>query len=296
MGKKTDLKDSCAYCGVTNCIDLFRHRKEDGELVGGELYVYKQLNHSRVVSEGLTMHVCSNGKLLQCACFIVGPAYVGCPDHYLTNISVEIVRDMKASFYLAMSGHYRQAILIQRCVFENFLYGLYFHTEDYFFSKTDDERKQIQKTFMSWMEGGFRRSDDYLLDIIRRGGLITDIEKRDWRKLYSQLSQFVHTILHTPTGKTIKYGDAEVRGCEAVVEFNKDSLIEWSNYYQKVFFLVLHKLLILYPFVKNEEAGKLALKFIRAEFKDARDELANPYLDSLLRMRAGRSSAKNLSN
>lgn len=296
MGKKTDLKDSCAYCGVTNCIDLFRHSKEDGELVGGELYVYKQLDHSRVVSEGLTRHVCSNGKLLQCACFIVGPAYVGCPNHYLTNISVEIVRDMKASFYLAMSGHYRQAILIQRCVFENFLYGLYFHTEDYFFSKTDDERKQTQKTFMSWMEGGFRRSDDYLLDIIRRGGLITDIEKRDWRKLYSQLSQFVHTILHTPIGKTIKYGDAEVRGCEAVVEFNKDSLIEWSNYYQRVFFLVLHKLLILYPFIKNEEAGKLALKFIRAEFKDARDELANPYLDSLLKMRAGRSIAKNLSN
>jgi len=143
------------------------------------------------------------------------------------------------------------------------------------------------------MEGGFRRSDDYLLDIIRRGGLITDMEKSDWRKLFGQLSQFVHTILHTPTGKTIKYGTAEVSGCEAVVEFNKDSLIEWSNYYQRVFFLVLYKLLTLYPFVKSEEAGKLALRFMRAEFKDVRGELANPYLDGLLSMRAGRSVTKN---
>jgi len=292
VGKKTDLKDSCAYCSVINCIDLFRHHREDGELVGGELYVYKRLSHSLVVSEGLTRHVCSNGRLLQCACFIVEPAYMGCPNDYLTNICIEIVRDMKASFYLAMSGHYRQAILIQRCVFENFLYGLYFHTEDYFFSKSEDERDQVRKTFMSWMDGGFRKSDEYLLEMIQRGKLITDVEKREWRKLFVQLSQFVHTILHTPTGKTIKYGNAEVRGCEAIVEFSKDSLIEWSRYYQRVLFLMLHRLLIIYPFIKSEEAGKLALKFIRAEFRGTRDELTNPYLDSLLTMRAGRSTAK----
>jgi hypothetical protein len=292
VGKKTDLKDSCAYCSLTNCIDLFRHHKKDGELVGGELYVYKRLSHSLVVSEGLARHVCSNGKLLQCACFIVGPAYIRCPNDYLTKICIEIVRDMKASFYLAMSGHYRQAILIQRCVFENFLYGLYFHAEDYFFSKSEDERNQVSKTFMSWMDGGFRKSDDYLLEMIQRGKLITDVEKREWRKLFVQLSQFVHTILHTPTGKTIRYGNAEVRGCEAVVEFSKDGLIEWSGYYQTILFLVLQKLLILYPFIKGEEAGKLALKFIRAEFRGARDELSNTYLDSLLTMRAGRSTAK----
>jgi hypothetical protein len=292
VGKKTDLKDSCAYCSLTNCIDLFRHRRKDGELVGGELYVYKQLSHSLVVSEGLARHVCSNGKLLQCACFIVGPAYVGCPNDYLTRICVETVRDMKASFYLAMSGHYRQAILIQRCVFENFLYGLYFHTEDYFFAKSQDERNQVLKKFKAWIDGGFRKSDDYLLEIIQRGGFITDVENKEWHKLFDQLSQFVHTILHTPTGKTIKYGNAEVRGCEAVVEFSKDSLIEWSRYYQRVLFLILQKLLIIYPFIKTEEAGKLALKFIRAEFRDARGELNNPYLDSLLTMRAGRSITK----
>lgn len=289
MGKKTDLKDSCAYCNVINCIDLFRHGKDDGELVGGELYVYKLLNHSRVTDEGLTKHVCSNGSLLQCACFIAGPAYVGCPNDYLTNISIEIVRDMKASFYLAMSGHYRQAILIQRCVFENFLYGLYFHAEDYFYSKSEDDQKQVQKSFTSWMDGRFRKSDEYLLDIIERGGLITKTEKTEWRALFGQLSQFVHTILHTPTGRKIKYGNVEVSGCEAVVEFNKDSLIEWSKYYQRLFFLVLYKLLVLYPFVRKEEAGKLALKFIRAEFKSVKEELDNPYLNELLRMRGTKS-------
>jgi hypothetical protein len=292
MGKKTDLRDSCACCSVTNCVNLFRHTKDDADSVGGELYLYRQLSHPRVVGEGLTKQVCSNGRLLECACFIAGPAYVGYPDHYLTNISIEIVRDMKASFYLAMSGHYRQAIQIQRCVFENFLYGLYFHAEDYFSSKSENDQKEVQKKFMSWMDGGFRKSDEYLLDIITRGGLITKAEKTEWRILFGQLSQFVHTILHTQIGKKIKYGNVEVSGCEAVVEFNKDSLIEWSKYYQRVFFLIFYKLLVLYPFVKKEEAGRLALKLIRAEFKDIKEELNNPYLNELLKMRGGKPATK----
>lgn len=102
----------------------------------------------------------------------------------------------------------------------------------------------------------------------------------------------MHTILKTPTGKAIKYGNVEIQGCYAVVEFNKDSLIEWSRYYQRVLFLVLYKLVSLYPFVKREEAVKLALKFIRAEFTDVRQELNNPYLDELLKMRSGKSVAK----
>jgi len=289
MGKKTDLKDCCAYCGITNCINLFRHTRDDDKLVGGELYVYKQLNHSGVLNEELAKHVCSNGVLLQCACFIVGTSYVLNPDNFITIISNEIVRDMKASFYLAMSGHYRQAILIQRCVFENFLYGLYFHTEDYVFSKSESDQKEIYAKFMAWINGGFRKSADYLLDIIQRGRLISKAEKKAWRTLFKELSQFVHTILKTPTGRKIKYGDVEIEGCYAVVEFNKDSLIEWSRYYQRVLFLVLCKLISLYPSVKREEAVKLALKFIRTEFKGIREELNNPYLEELLKMRVRKS-------
>lgn len=295
MGKKTDLKDCCAYCTSTNCIDLFRHEKDDDELVGGELYVYKLLAHPRIKDEELEKHVCSNGVLLQCACFIIGTAYLLNPDNFLTTISNEIVRDMKASFYLAMSGHYRQAILIQRCVFENFLYGLYFHAEDYVFSKGESDQKDVQANFMSWIDGGFKKSDANLLDIIQRGQLISKTEKKEWRNLFKELSQFVHTILKTPTGRKIKYGNVEIDGCYAVVEFNKDNLIEWSRYYQRVLFLVLCKLITLYPSVKKEEAGKLALKFVRAKFKDVREELNNPYLDELLKMRGGKSVAKTKS-
>lgn len=293
MGKKTDLKDTCASCKVINCIDLFRHTKNDNEFTGGELYVYKQLTHTKVINEELTRYICSNGRLLQCACFIVGSAYEEYSNHYLTNICIEIVRDMKSSFYLAMSGHYRQAILLQRCVFENFLYGLYFHAEDYVFSKSEDDQKIVQKNFKAWLNGKSpRKSTGYLLDIITKGGLISKEEKTEWHKLFNQLSKFVHTILHTPTGQAIKYGNVEISGCAAVVEFDKNSLTEWSGYYQTLLFLVLHKLLILYPSVKKKDAGKLALKFIKAEFKEFKGELKNPYLIELLKMRAGKLVAK----
>jgi hypothetical protein len=290
MEKKTDLKDCCAYCEVTNCINLFRHENDDSELVGGELYVYKLLAHPRIKDQGLDKHICSNGVLLQCACFIVGPLYEKIPQDYLTNISNEIVRDMKASFYLAMSGHYRQAILIQRCVLENFLYGLYFHAEDYVFSKSKNGQRDINAKFMHWLSGGFRKSCDYLLDITQRGRLISIAEKKECRTLFKGLSQFVHTILKTPTGKTIKYGSVEIKSCYSEVEFDKESLIEWSRYYQKLLFFILYKLITIYPTIKKEDGGKLALRKIIAEFKDVKEELNNPHLNELLKMKVGKFS------
>jgi len=93
----------------------------------------------------------------------------------------------------------------------------------------------------------------------------------------------------------IKYGDVEVSGCYAVVEFNKDNLIEWSRYYQKLLFLILHKLLIIYPFVKKQDGGKLALRFMKAEFKDMKKEFNSPHLDELLKMRGGKPVVKTKS-
>lgn len=289
MAKKTNLKDSCACCAQSDCINLFRHRDDTNELVGGELYLYNQLRHPRIEDEKLAEYVCSNGRLLQCACFVVGTLDTLFPTNYLIVISNEIVRDMKASFYLAMSGHYRQAILIQRSVFENFLYGLYFITEYYEFSKNEEERKELERKFDSWIDGGFRKGDSYLIDVIQKGGVIATYESKLWKTLFEELSQFVHTIQKTPTGKAIKYKTFQIKTCYAEVEFDKEGLIEWSRYYQTIFFLILFKLISMYPVVKREEAGKLALKILRAEFRDKRKELKNPYLDEILKMRVRKS-------
>lgn len=284
MAKKTDLKGSCAWCGIIDCVNLFRHR-DDSESIGGELYLYNQLRHPRVIDEDLGKYVCSNGVLLQCACFIVATLDELRPGDYLITISNEIVRDMKTSFYLAMSGHYRQAIVVQRCVLENFLYGLYFITEYFEFSEDDDERKEVGSKFRSWINGGFRKREEYLIDIIQKGRVISRVEGKRWKSLFDELSKFVHTIEKTPTGKAIKYKTFRIRTCYAEVEFDKEALAEWSKYYQSVFFLILFKLITMYPDVKKEDAGKLAFRKLRAEFRDRRKELEDPYLDEILKMR-----------
>lgn len=204
-------------------------------------------------------------------------------------VSNELVRDMKASFYLAMSGHYRQATIIQRCVFENFLYGLYFTVDYHRFSHSDEDRKIVKENFNSWVSGGFTKKVSDLLDSIERAAVIDKAEKKGWQILYSDLSKYVHTILHTPTGEKIKYGNIEMPDCYAMVEYNKKDLIEWSNFYQRVMFLILHCLLGSYPFIKRLDAGKIALRDIRACFKSMRDELKNSDLDAILKMRSGKS-------
>ena len=294
MAKKTDLKDSCACCAQTNCLNLFRHRDDADKSVGGELYLYNQLRHPRIEDEKLGEYICSNGKLLECACFIVQTLDTLFPTNYLIVIGNEIVRDMKVSFYLAMSGHYRQAVLIQRCVFENFLYGLYFNTEYCEFCKHDDERKEVDSRFRSWINGGFRKGEKYLIEIIRKGEVISREESEWWKSLFDELSKFVHTIQKTPTGKAIKYKTFQIKTCYAEVEFDKEGLIEWSRYYQTIFFLILFELISMYPVVKKEKAGKLALKILRAEFRDKRKELKNPYLDEILKMRVRKSDSNNI--
>lgn len=286
MAKKiTNLKDSCAHCQEINCIDLFSNSKDD-DLVGGELFLYNQLHHSMKEDEDLSLHICANGRLLECACFIISTLDELFPDDYLIIVSNEVVRDMKTSFYLAMSGHYRQAILIQRCVFENFLYGFYFYTEYYKFSKDETDKKELHKKFLSWINGSFRKKESDLIDIIRRGECISKEEIKLWLNLFKNLSQFVHTIQKTHTGEAIKCGkNIEMKSCYSEVEFNKDKLIEWSRYYQAVFFLILNKLISKYPAIKKEEPGKLALEMLRTEFRGKTKELNNRDLENLLKMR-----------
>lgn len=286
--RKTNLRDTCACCKVIECIDLFSHRKDEDELVGGELYLYSKLSHSGILDEELSTHVCSNGRLIECGCFFIETLNDLFPEDYLIIVSNEVVSDMKTSFYLAMSGHYRQAILLLRCVFEEFLYGLFFSTEHYKFAKKPEEKKEVKEKFKSWLNGGFRKSNLYLTEIVCRGRVISKEEKKEWNKLFDELSKYVHTIQKTPTGKAIMHKNVEIKTCLANVAFDKKSLIEWSEYYQDVFFLIFYKLITFYPSVKQEEVGQLALDLFKGEFRDKRKENDNSYLDKILKMKVRR--------
>ena len=278
MGEKTDLKDSCAYCKITNCLDLFRHTKEYGQqLIGGELYIYKQLKHSNIDEQKYRQYICLNGVLFQCLCFVINTSNVLFPEDPLAVICNEVVGDMKASLYLALSGHYRQAIIIQRCIFENFLYGLYFGTKYYKFSNDKSIQEDVVKEFNSWCKGNKSpKSTRELLDIIYIGRTISKDEKREWDRLYGDLSKFVHTILHTSTGEKIKEEikggkkerKTELNTCHAVVEFNEIKLKEWASYFQRLSFIILYKVIFLYPPIKNVNEGKTALWLIRTHFKN----------------------------
>lgn len=104
----------------------------------------------------------------------------------------------------------------------------------------------------------------------------------------------MHTIGKTPTGKVIRYGSVEIIGCYSEVMFDRESLIEWSHYFQQIFFLVLCTLLTIYPFVKKEKAGELALRKLRVEFKKSQEELNGTYLNKILKFRIPKTNNANL--
>jgi len=278
----TDLKDTCACCEIIDCINLFDHKNEDPIFLGGELYLFKRFHHEKIMEEKLDNMVCSNGDLIQIACYLITDLNKRWPDEYVILTTNEVVRDMKASFFLAISGHYRQSIQILRCIFENFLYGMYFSTESKKFVHDDDGRKRLENNFRTWIEGDFQKNDCYLRDIIKKGGYITDWEYSNWGKLYAELCKYIHTIKQTLTGRKILHGDIEITDCYSVVEYNEERLLEWSKYYQQLFFLILYQLINMFPDVKKGKMGKEALKIIKQSFQEKKEKLDNMYLDKIL--------------
>jgi len=287
MVDELDVKNSCVSCSYIDCINLYRCRKYGDRQIGGELYLYSQFDNTKIYKEKLYNHVCLNGSLLKCACSIVFTLNELFPKDYLVIIGNEIVRDMKASFFLAMSGHYRQAILLQRCVFENFLYGLFFSTDYEGAIKSDEEKKNIDEQFYKWLNGDYEfRKPGKIRTIkndLQKNYLISEEENSEWKKLNNELCHFVHTIQKTSTGMDlIKCGDVEMKSCYSDVEFDEKSLKEWSKYYQRTFFLILNKLIKLFPSIKKEETGKKAFDILDEQFKKRRGELENKYLDEIL--------------
>lgn len=95
-----------------------------------------------------------------------------------------------------LSGHYRQAMQVLRCRFENIISRAYFHSplgqlkKDS--SATKDEFIQLKKRFNNWKNEG-RVNIRASLKILRRINFLNRVEEKEWKELYGNLSRFIYT-------------------------------------------------------------------------------------------------------
>jgi len=259
-------------CERLKCLNLFEKSKDSVD-AGNELYVYSILGEKIKNKLDLIAHVCINGSFLNASCFLTVPIYRDRKESYLSDILIQVTRDFKASMFLAFSGHYRQAMQVLRCAFENIISGVYYQSDLISLKKKKSKAvdfSRLEKRFNEWKKEGrvnIRKS----IEVLRRDGFLSTDEEKDWHKLYGLLSKFIHTpeefVTHVRHG-----GELKLKGdfvCPAATYFNEEQLVEWSDCFQHVFAILLKTIAEFHPDVFDTESGKIAVaKHIKPELKE----------------------------
>lgn len=266
MSSKKKEAYECHKCPEIDCLNLFDHL-EKHENVGGELYIYELLGKKMQKRyDELNKYVCKNGNLIRITCFLVDPVTKLKEESYLKDVLNQSAKDLKASMFLAFSGHYRQAMQVLRCSFENLISGVYFHSELCQLRNNNAPKEDFAKLanrFNNWKKSG-RANIRASIEILYRIGFLTQNEAGEWKKLYSNLSRFIHTpeehlfiVKHEDILK-----DIEVT-CSSTTYFSEDSLKIWSASFEKVFLSILKIIVAYHPFSLETESGKIAVNQLR---------------------------------
>ena len=262
----------CHRCPEIKCLNLSYHLRKYKN-IGHELYIYKLLGKKMEEKfDELKKYVCRNGDLLQATCFLVNPITELEEKSYLKDVLYQSAKDLKASMFLAFSGHYRQAMQVLRCSFENLISGVYFHSDLCELRKNDGTKEEfvrLEKRFNEWKKGG-RVNIRASLEVLRRIGFLNPNEEKDWRELYSNLSRFIHT----PKEYIYRVKHEDMLNiemtCLASTYFSEDALRAWSNSFQKVFVAILKTIVEYHPFAIETKSGKIAIDDLRSIEKELR--------------------------
>lgn len=273
---KNSIDFDCLKCEYINCFNLFK-KSEDLSDAGQELYVLNLLGEkveNRI--DIMSAYVCANGKFFNASCFLLGRLEE--EKGYLLEILIQAVRDFKASIFLAFSGHYRQAMQILRCAFENIISGLYFQSD--FVSLIEKKARKedlikLEKRFNEWKRqgrGDIRKS----IEILRRIGFLNRDEEREYYKLYDLLSRFIHTPKEFNVYMKHKSGQNKLKReiiCPASTYFDEGHLADWSNTFQEVFVVLLKSIATFYPNAFQTDSGEIAVKMIRGMINEFPDKI-----------------------
>jgi len=269
--------ENCMRCDMIDCLKLFEKSKDSVD-AGQELYVYSILFEKVKNKLDLGAHVCTNGRFLNASCFLAVPIFSDHRESYLCDILIQVTRDFKASIFLSFSGHYRQAMQVLRCAFENIISGVYFHSDliDLIQKKAKvEDFSRLERRFNEWKKQG-RGNIHKKIEVLRRIGFLSMDEEKDWHKLYGLLSKFIHTPEEFIT--YVKHGgELKLKGdfvCPACTYFNEEQLIEWSDCFQSVFVVLLKTIAEFHPEAFDTESGKLVVpKLIEPQLKKFGDKI-----------------------
>ena len=190
--------EKCLECNIIPCINLYRKVNEHA---GGELYVILEHNKPTVYPP------CHLGILIYVICQLLNEVL----DSVSLPLYIQCVRDLKASIFLTLTGHYRTAIQILRSVIEMYLAALYFD-EKYHRARNDEEREIVTEQIKKFYEEKYKIPEQeyrelfpkekrikryldygYLIEWLFKKKVIDGKTRNSLEKLMGTLNKYIHT-------------------------------------------------------------------------------------------------------
>lgn len=231
--------DKCLRCDLVPCVDFYLSTEK---LEGGEIHVLEGIIKER-------LHVpCEIGNLIYSLCKLTTPftEFLSYP------LFLQCVRDLKASAFLLMCGHYRSSMQILRPVIENMLAGVYFDAK-IILAKNEREKKETQEAYNRFCKGQYEIPDqewsklfhgekrrkryldsDFLLTWMMKENIISGKSKNFVNKLTSMLNKYLHP--HYPFTEMVK---PDCPRCPASVRYDEDEYRRCVQFFQDVITILL---------------------------------------------------------
>lgn len=258
---------NCLMCNVVDCFRLDQYQDDNPE-VGRELHfgelLFKKIHYDN--DKVLASIICKNNSFFESLCFFVNTISEIEEQDILEDSLFLSARDLKASIFLAMTGNYRNAMQVLRCSYETLLFCLYYNL-DLQQANDHQEIEKVKDNYKSWINGGVIKRIDVFTELFRRLGVISRQEAREWKRLYNNLSKYIHTPRST-WGKKIKEPNLDIDvSCIANNIFDSSHLKLWSENFRKVFYILIKIGVYFHPIeeIRSIDAGKLAIKIMIEE-------------------------------
>lgn len=251
--------EKCLECDFTPCVNFYRSTRK---LEGGEIRVFEEMVKTK-------LHLpCEVGGLIYSLCKLSIPLGI----FFSYPLYLQCIRDLKASAFLLLCGHYRASMQILRPVVENYLTGIYFDSK-FILAQDESERNKTEEDYKKFLDGMYeipegewqkirrleerrkKRLDyDFLLRWMVDRKLITGRGEDKLRKRIGLLNKYVH-----PHFQYTEIAKPYCPGCPAFVCYNEEEYRQCIQLFQDV---VTDLLRAFYAYVDTFSPEKLRGKEI----------------------------------
>jgi len=251
--KRVECPHNCFECELVRCTNFYR--KGEADLEGGEIYVLQKSIEKKIFPRNV-------GDVIYTICQLWSSLDNTFPS---SEIFYQCIRDLRASAYLLVSGHYRSSIQLLRPIVENVVTGIYWDSKyllanyeerelvkQEFLTYRNDDKFEVQKD--EWKDVFPKRAEseqkrklgyDFCLSWLERqkGTMINGEAKNEISVTISELNKY----LHSSGLKYMEIGKKGSPSCACFVGYQESEFKNCMRLYQDVAALMLE---VLYKYVQ----------------------------------------------